>query len=686
MKKVSKILSALTSVALAIGFTCNFNDIKADAITVTGDGGKVVTVPGGYTASGHNYWYLTPSILGDSTTLYVGNFTTAKKDGGWTSEFSYNRKKFKAGWYAAAWAYLSNPERLKGVNGSQSFVNIGNKVNYDIHGVAYSENGAGGKATHYSGYSLAHTKLSGFGNSESYNKKTVNGLSEDMATFAGIANKLNRVKKLTGEFKVNAMQVKMALDDFFKTKVFQISNPNKDKSAGNIYWYNYYKNTCGASCGVLMYDADNNGKLSTGDKILSKIELNEIVKTKGKPSHTPIPKQTTGAESQKETMWVLKSLVNTMDGTKFNAGSNGISAYNSKSNFKTSSTSTNSGTAKALWTEAKNLSNEVNEKYSITSNDKTTATYIQLQRVRGRGIVYTYNDIHKCTSKCNTNCTVHEYKSTPDKVEYQNWGDWTYSINAGKVKTIDLTKNASYTVNEPNYKQYNWLDLTTENYLSNNSLLVSAYSKPSNFKNSSGSAGDLNASLTTYKDKGKKFQILSDNNAKKFSINFNKNTVFGVPFSTFTKSKNGNIGNTYLLGSKLYYGPEKNPSVGKTPLISNQRIEPASTSENTGKQNLTFDNQTIFTNKFRSIKFGDYELGDASGTNYWYQFLELATTNAVGTKYNGAAVGKITGRDPNTSDASLSSANMNTKVDLSATFVQPVLQGKIEVKDAAGNY
>jgi hypothetical protein len=375
-----------------------------------------------------------------------------------------------------------------------------------------------------------------------------------------------------------------------------------------------------------------------------------------------------------------------MDGTKFNTGSNGISAYNSKSNFKTSSTKTNSGTAKTLWTNASNLSNEVSEKYSLTSNDKTTATYIQLQRVRGRVIVYTYNDIHKCTSKCNKNCTVHEYKSTPDKVEYQNWGDWTYSINTDKVKTIDLTKNASYTVKEPAYKQYNWLDLTTEGYLSNNSLLTSAYTKPANFKASSGSAGNLNASLTTGKDKGSKFQILSDNNAKKFSINFNKNTVFGVPFSTFTKSKSGNVGDTYLLGSKLYYGPNKNPSAGTTPLISNQKIEPSSSSESTAKQNLIFDSQTILTNKFRSIKFGEYELGDADGTNYWYQFLELATTNAVGTKYNGAAVGKITGRDPKTSDVSLSSANMNTKIDLSATFVQPVLQGKIEVKDAAGNY
>lgn len=463
--------------------------------------------------------------------------------------------------------------------------------------------------------------------------------SSESNTWDTYAQRLNAYYDRTD---ITAAMVVEAVDDFLAPRVVN------DTWGNSCVWYN------------------------VGSSKLTYIDLTTLPGFENPPYD--VPEEHSNEERQTEYQWVLQSLRGTTAGNTYDIDTNGLDEYNALHNFSnTDAKYNNLNPLSSAFASTPGLSYTRDNNYSVNTTNNTTATYKRIKRVRTRTKYWTttyhyewQNGQYVCTS------------TTTDGPYYTAWSSWSYSIDSSS----DVTNNNSlnHTVYEPHFYTYNWVDLTSEQFTHDTALQTGSGVKPIDYKDADGfSNTNLNVTLNSGKTAGDMFEILSDNNPKEVGLNFTD--IFGVPGLTTTRS--ATVNTTYVVSDTFHYGPQMNPA-SSTPLISIQRTGPTSGQETFNHEYISYNGSPVnFAAKIRSIKYGTYTLGDAKHSNYWYTTLRLATVNNFGSRYSVSAPGMVS--SPSGSAISITPTDLRNDIALSASYIQPVLVGDIDVKDAAGN-
>lgn len=412
-------------------------------------------------------------------------------------------------------------------------------------------------------------------------------------------------------------------------------------------------------------------------QVLMKIDLWELAKDV-QPEEWSTSNDVGINQVEESFTWRIRKVYGYNSGTRYYPDDSSLDEYNGISDFKnvTKTKYSASNSPKAMWESSPNLSYTQPASYSVDSRNDSSALYYKIRKWRTRTAVHHtgkhhYHILRHCTSLCYS----------WDYWTYTPWSSWKYD----KVDQKTVSNNSSLNIRTyiPNYNGYKWMDLTSETFTNSTSISYGSGAKPTDYKYTTGyTSGNLNMTLVSGKDAGKKFELLSDNNPKGITLNFND--ILGV--GGYSTTRPSTKGSEYLVSNNLYYGPTKNAQTS-TPVISIQRIISPSraTTENWARGSVAYSgNPLSLETNFRSIKYGTYTLGDAKGTNCWYETVRIAAINKLGSTYEVTAVGSMTSTPTNRA-ISFNKSKLNEDIGLTASFMQPVLVGDIDVKDAAGN-
>ena len=445
----------------------------------------------------------------------------------------------------------------------------------------------------------------------------------------------------------------------------------------------------------------DDGLLWDGKEYVLCIDLNNLFPPPGEeidpPKPDPQPSQVSYKyDSTYSYKYCLVSLSHRIDGESY-VPVNGLCAYNKKTSFRNYITKyvPNTGSYKALYENTTSLSNELVNDYSQFQSSQSEARYYLIKKETRRY----YREQRDWYPKIVNVGT----KKKPKWEDHGSYGSWykVYDVSPSSQDFYNfcdlITRKSvdSYNINikEPEYKMYDWLNLKSEKFGHEDSLTTHSDSKPSDFKLNSGYTNKgLNITLNSGKNKDVDFTILSNNKEKAFSLTFKDGSILGIPKTGIYLDNNTN--GTYLVRSEFYSGVSRFKQ-SKPYMIT---MEPSSSTINKKFGELLttvvkqYENTNTFTMKFafRSIKFGEYGLGDCLGSNYWYNIIRLGVPNKLGMKHSTYAAGSLgtysswPSIGSNEGKPSLNRKMLNNRVDITASFIQPVLYGDVFVKDVAG--
>lgn len=440
-----------------------------------------------------------------------------------------------------------------------------------------------------------------------------------------------------------------------------------------------YMNRCTNPSGDVLRNPDGNPLVS--------VNLSSIIEIGSPPKNGEFTKSEEVTETKSESKYIIQKIEGNTSGTEYNDNDgDNLAAYNNPIHYKTHSSSFNPYILNysSAWNNTPaNLSYTKTIGYGVDNNNSSSATYILVERQRTRTRTRTAHYItHYHGSPTCTNCPGFEGTKL-SHYTYGDWGPWS-SWKYKSLGTVTINKNGEV-VNDtyiPDYKLYDWMDLTSEEFTHATTLTTGAGVKPIDYKDADEyHNSSLDLVLNSGKNAGEAFRILSDNNPK--SVELKLNGILGIPINGFSTTRGTTKGSTFLVGSKISYGPVNNKQLTNQ-LISIQRTKPTNGGEITTNQSYSYSSSPTNLNfKFRSIMFGNYTIGDAKGSDYWYNTIQLARVNKLGATFTASAPGTLTSI-PTSANLTLNKKALNQDLGLTASFIQPVLVGEIDVKDAAG--
>lgn len=440
-----------------------------------------------------------------------------------------------------------------------------------------------------------------------------------------------------------------------------------------------YMNSCTNPSGDVLRNPGGNPLVS--------VNLSSIIEIGAPPKNDEFVKSSEVVDTQTESKYIIQKIKGNTSGTKYNNSGDNLAAYNSIHSYNDTSSSFNpyiSNYSSAWVNTPSNLSYTKTINYGVENKNSSEGTYVLVERQRTRTRTRTAHYItHYHGSPTCTNCPGFEGTKL-SHYTYGNWSSWS-SWKYRSSGTVTINRNGQVINNTyiPDYKLYDWMDLTSEEFTHATTLTTGAVVKPNDYKDASGyHNSSLDLVLNSGKNAGEVFTILSDNNPK--SVELKLNGILGIPLNGFSTTRGTTEGSIFLVGNKISYGPVDNKQLTNQ-LISIQRTKPTNGGEITTNQNYSYSSSPTDLNfKFRSIRFGNYTIGDAKGSNYWYDVIKLAAVNKLGATFTASAPGTLSTK-PTNANLTLNKNALNQDLGLTASFIQPVLVGEIDVKDAAGN-